>query len=174
MDCETLFLARRQRAVELVDYGSVPFMKGFPMIVRNIVAVLALVAIGAMVASPAEAGGGGGGTKGRNGTLRVLGQQTGGNGVAVIPLATGVAAPAAGYTNIAALQAAGGAIVNPGQVVQFKVAGPGDLNCGDATVAPILMNGTKGAYSGAQNQTGYMLITGPFATPTAAGTGSKF
>lgn len=144
------------------------------MTCKNVLAVLAFVVIAAMVASPAEAGGGGGGTKGRNGTIRVLGQQTGGQGVAVIPLATGVTAPAAGYTNVAALQSAGGTIVNPGQIAQFKVAGPGQLNCGDATVAPILMNGTPGAYSGAQNQTGYLLITGPFATPTAAGTGGKF
>lgn len=143
------------------------------MIRRHVLAVLALVAVGAMVASPAEAGGGGGGTKGRNGTVRVLGGQTGG-GTGLILLPTGSPVPAAGYPSIAALQAAGGAVINPGQVLQFKVAGPGTAYVGDVTVTPIVPALPGAAYSGAQNQTGYLKVGGTNVAPTIAGTGDKF
>ncbi|MFM8378005.1 MAG: hypothetical protein ACKOB1_01645 [Planctomycetia bacterium] len=145
------------------------------MIRRHVLAVLALVAVGAMVASPAEAGGGGGGTKGRNGTVRVLGGQTGG-GVGLIPLAgTTAVPPAGGYPSVAALQAAGGAVINPGQVLQFKVAGPGNAFVGPIDPAgafPVLTGAA--AYSGAQNQTGYLKVGGTNVAPTIAGTGDKF
>ncbi len=144
------------------------------MIVRNVLVVLALVAVGAMVASPAEAGGGGGGTKGRNGTVRVLGGQTGG-GVGLILLANGLTPPVGGYPSVAALQAAGGAVINPSQVLQFKVAGPGNAIVGPIDAAGAFPAPTgAAAYSGAQNQTGYLKIAGTDAAPTIAGTGSKF
>lgn len=142
------------------------------MIVRNIVAVLAIVAIGAMVASPAEAGGGGGGTKGRNGTVRVLGGQTGG-GAGLILLKNGTPLPA-NYPSIAALQAAGGTVINPGQVLQFKVDGPGTAYVADVSATPILPAASTAAYSGAQNQTGYLQLGGTNVAPTIAGTGNKF
>lgn len=134
----------------------------------------AILAVGMLVASPAEAGGGGGGTKGRNGTIRILGGQTGG-GVGVIPLAGTTAPPAGGYPSVAALQAAGGAVINPGQVLQFKVAGPGNAVVGpiDGTGAFPLATGVA-AYSGAQNRTGYLQIGGTNLLPTIAGTGNKF
>jgi len=152
-------------------FGSVPFMKGFPMIVRNVLAVLALVAVGAMVASPAEAGGGGGGTKGRNGTIRVLASQVAKGGV---NNAVGVAVTDVGDGLIpSTFTAAGGQILNAGQIGQFKVAGPGKAYVYFIDLGKYVINGNA-AYSGAQNQTGYMKVTGDWDNPTIAGTADKF
>lgn len=152
-------------------FGSVPFMKGFPMIVRNVLAVLALVAVGAMVASPAEAGGGGGGTKGRNGTIRVLASQVAAGGV---NNAVGVAATdlGAGPLTQSAFTAAGGQILNAGQIGQFKVAGAGKAYV--YYLDPEWTQNDNAAYSGAQNATGYLKVTGPWNNPAIAGTGEKF
>lgn len=143
------------------------------MILRNVLSFLAVLAIGAMVASPAEAGGGGGGAKGKNGTVRVLNNGTG-NGVGLI-LQSGTSLSSS-LDSVAKLQAAGGVVINPGQVLQFKVAGPGT-----AFVAPIvsgtgidLAGASSAGYSGAQNQTGYMVITGSSTAPVIAGSAGKF
>jgi len=152
-------------------YGSVPFMKGIPMIVRNVLVVLALVAVGAMVASPAEAGGGGGGTKGRNGTIRILANQTADGGVTN---AVGVAASdlGAGPLSESAFTAAGGQVLNAGQIAQFKVAGAGKAYA--YFLDPEWTQNTNAAYSGAQNATGYLKVTGPWNNPKIAGTAEKF
>jgi len=153
---------------------------------RTVLACLAAFAIGSMVVSPAEAGGAGGGAKGRNGTLRVLGAQSNLDftlgslklpeatiGVGVIALPS-TAAKVATYPSIAALQAAGGVIVNPGQVVQFKVGGPGRAIAYRVNDDSTLSDSSEAGYSGAQNQTGYLKITGPSYNPSINGTGEKF
>lgn len=144
------------------------------MIRRYAVASLAVMALGFLVAAPAEAGGGGGGAK-KTATIRVKGF-TSGNGMAVIPL-TSAPAPAtiaSWVGNLAAFQAAGGQIVNPNQVVAFKVA-PG---VGTMYVAPANFAGGadfgQSAYQAVANRTGYMKITALGPPPTIAGSAEAF
>ena len=149
-------------------------MKGFLMIRRYAVAVLAVMAVGFMVAAPAEAGGGGtGGTK-KTATIRVKGAAAG-NGLAVIPLtsAPSPATVASWVGNLAAFQAAGGVIVNPDQVVAFKVApGVGTMYVANANFANAGDFGSA-AYKAVANQTGYMRITAG-NPPTIAGSATAF
>lgn len=153
---------------------------------RTLLAFLAISVTSLIMTSPVEAGSGGGGAKGKNGTLRVLGAQnnlifTLGSlklpeatiGVGVIALPS-TAAKVATYPSIAALQAAGGVIVNPGQVVQFKVGGPGRAIAYRVNEDSTLSDSSEAGYSGAQNQTGYLKITGPSYNPSINGTGEKF
>jgi hypothetical protein len=148
-------------------------MKGFLMIRRYAVAALAVMAMGFMVAAPAEAGGGGGGTK-KTATIRVRGAAAG-NGIAVIPLtsAPSPATVASWVGNLAAFQAAGGVIVNPNQVVPFKVApGVGTMYVANANFAGAGDFGSA-AYQAVANRTGYMQITAG-TPPTIAGSATAF
>jgi hypothetical protein len=145
-----------------------PQKKGLFMIRRYAVATLAIVALGFLVAAPAEAGGGSGGTK-KTATIRVKGAAAG-NGLAVIPLtsAPSPATVASWVGNLAAFQAAGGVIVNPNQVVAFKVApGVGTMYVANADFAGVGGFGS-GAYQAVANRTGYMQITAG-NPPTIAG-----
>jgi hypothetical protein len=146
--------------------------KGLLMIRRYAVATLAIVALGFLVAAPAEAGGGGG-TK-KTATIRVKGAAAG-NGLAVIALtsAPSPATVASWVGNLAAFQAAGGQIVNPNQVVAFKVApGVGTMYVANANFAGGADFGS-GAYQAVANRTGYMQITAG-NPPTIAGSATAF
>jgi hypothetical protein len=162
--------------------------EGFYMFRRTLLAFLAIFATGLIMTSPVEAAGGGGGTKAKNGTLRVLGAQA--NPITTPRTLTepkptigvGVMAflfplrPLTTYESISEFQAAGGVIVNPGQVVEFKVSGPGF-----AFPFAVLRNGSLNGslvdgfgYSGEQNKTGFLKITGPSSNPKINGTAEKF
>lgn len=137
------------------------------MIRRHALAFLAVLAIGAL-AVPAEAGGTGGGSKSKNGTIRVLGGHTG-TGVGVYLLPQGQTLPT--FTSDADFLAKGGVVVNPSQVVQFKVGGPGTAYVfAPGTPAP----SGNAAYSGAQNQTGYLKTTGASTAPAIEGSAGKW
>jgi hypothetical protein len=159
--------------------------EGFYMFRRTLLAFLAIFATGLIMTSPVEAGSGYSGAKNRNGTIRVLGAQT--NPITTIGTLTEPApttavgvitfpislTPIYTYKSIYEFQVAGGQIVNPGQVVVFRVGGEGS-----AIAFSIGKNGAfysdVAGYSGAQNQTGYLKITGPSSDPQINGTGDKF
>ncbi len=155
---------------------------------RTLLAFLAIFATGLIMTSPVEAAGGGGGFKAKNGTLRVLGAQA--NPITTPRTLTepkptigvGVMAflfplrPLTTYESISEFQAAGGVIVNPGQVVEFKVSGEGR-----AFPFAVQENGSLSVvafgvtyYSGEQNKTGYLKITGPSDGPSINGTADRF
>jgi hypothetical protein len=158
--------------------------EGFYMFRRTLLAFLAIFATGLIMTSPVEAGGGG--VKAKNGTLRVLGAQA--NPITTPRTLTepaptigvGVMAflspliPLPEYESIAEFQAAGGVIVNPGQVVEFKVSGPGvAFPFAVQENGSLLVNGAT-SYTGEQNKTGFLKITGPSSNPKINGTGEKF
>jgi len=98
-----------------------------------------------------------------------------GNGIAVIPLtsAPSPATVASWVGNLAAFQAAGGQIVNPNQVVPFKVApGVGTMYVANVNFANAVDFGSA-AYTGVANRTGYMQITAG-NPPTIAGSSTAF
>jgi hypothetical protein len=75
--------------------------------------------------------------------------------------------------NLAAFQAAGGVIVNPNQVVAFKVApGVGTMYVANANFAGAGDFG-QAAYQAVANRTGYMKITNN-APPTIVGSAEAF
>jgi hypothetical protein len=158
--------------------------EGFYMFRRTLLAFLAIFATGLIMTSPVEAGGGGGGAK-RNGTIRVLGAQTNPittigtltesaptTAVGVITFPEFLTAPIS-FNSIYEFQVAGGQIVNPGQVVSFRVGGKG-VALAFAVFEGGLFASDVTAYSGAQNETGYLKITGPSSFPEINGTGDKF
>jgi hypothetical protein len=159
--------------------------EGFYMFRRTLLAFLAIFATGLIMTSPVEAGSGYSGAKNRNGTIRVLGAQT--NPITTIGTLTEPApttavgvitfpislTPIYTYKSIYEFQVAGGQIVNPGQVVVFRVGGPGAALVCIVEEEGLFASGAAG-YSGAQNETGYLKITGPSSDPQINGTGDKF
>lgn len=128
--------------------------------IRKFFAVLALVAVVALVASPAEAGGGGGAKK--SVTMKVRNAQAATEvGVPVIYLATGAAPPAP-----ADFFKAGGKVVNPGQTVNFLVA-PGTGTAQTITSAQAL--GGSAGYTATSGKVGNAVIEGTAAAPTIRG-----
>lgn len=129
--------------------------------IRKFVAVFALVAAVALVASPAEAGGSGGGSK-KSVTMRVRNVQAATEvGVPVIYLATGAVPPAP-----ADFFAAGGKVVNPGQTVNFLVA-PGTGTAQTITSAGAL--GGSAGYTAVNGKVGNAEIYNNAAAPLIRG-----
>lgn len=127
--------------------------------IRKFVAVFALVAAVALVASPAEAGGSGGAKKSVTMKLQNL-QAATETGVPVIYLASGATPPA----DQASFFAAGGKVVNPGQTVNFLVAP------GTGTAVPLANTGLpylpgSAGYTAVAGKVGNAVIT---AASTAA------
>lgn len=128
--------------------------------IRKFFAVLAMVAVVALVASPAEAGSNGGGAK-KSVTMKLQNLQPAANvGIPVIYLAQGATPPA----DQAGFFAAGGKVVNPGQTVNFLVAP------GTGTAVPLSDAGApylpgSAGYTAVAGKTGNAIIT---AASTAA------
>jgi len=128
--------------------------------IRKFFAVLAMVAVVALVASPAEAGGGGGSKK--SVTMKVRNAQPATElGVPVIYLATGAVPPAP-----ADFFSAGGKVVNPGQTVSFLVA-PGTGTAQTITSAGTL--GGAAGYTAVNGKVGNAVIENTAAAPTIRG-----
>jgi hypothetical protein len=153
---------------------------------RTLLAFLAIFATGLIMTSPVEAGSGYSGAKNRNGTIRVLGAQNNvittigiltepapTTAVGVITFPSFIVKPVVEYKSIYEFQVAGGQIVNPGQVVSFRVGGPG-VALAVVVEEDGLFASDAAGYSGAQNQTGYLKITGPSTDPDIRGTGEQF